>query len=75
MSYVDWDMAPDWARYVATDANGDVWWHEFEHYIREGDWWANEGRMEKEIRVPSWMDSLEKRPDNADTLPCECEPR
>lgn len=55
---------PEWARWIAQDANG-AWWA-FEHEPNEGatSWYENEvGRyqlIEKERPNPAWRDTLQK---------------
>lgn len=63
----DWKDAPEWAKYLAIDANDDWWWFENEPYISEccGEWHDPRGRI-KCARL-SWRDSLEERPNESNT--------
>lgn len=68
----DWSKAPDWAKYCATDEEGEVWWYE----IKPGSmgvgrvcWSVSVGKNKKEdeesVKLrPSvlWDQSLEQRP-------------
>jgi hypothetical protein len=64
----DWDNAPAWAQYRATDADGLAWWYEFAPRMERaiGQWLSKSGRVEI-ARLPctTWKDSLEMRPKEA----------
>jgi hypothetical protein len=64
----DWDNAPSWAQYRATDADGLAWWYEFAPRMDRGigQWLIDDGRAEL-CRLPcrTWKDSLETRPKEA----------
>ena len=64
MSKPDWKDAPEWARYVAQDADKSWFWHQKEPRLRARDW-ASDGRIlgcGKPDPDESWMDTLERRP-------------
>lgn len=57
------NFAPEWAKYVAMDENGDVWAYENQPYI-DGNQWYSKGRMEIILhKVPTWRDTLTSRSD------------
>lgn len=66
-----WAIAPQWARYVAMDSDGQWWWFERCPYQddegaggRNTRWDSEEGRMERAITrlyIPSWESSLHQR--------------
>jgi len=61
----DWNNAPAWAQYRATDADGTVWHYESEPWVHSenGQWLSDSGRAEIAKRpCATWKDSLEMRP-------------
>lgn len=69
---VDWDVAPEWAQYLAKDGNEDKdwWWYEFKPHINPDDnsdiWESLDGKL-RHAHVTnqpdvSWMESLCRRP-------------
>ena len=64
----DWDNAPSWAQYRATDADGLAWW--YEHRPRPADetmqWLADSGQSQCDPRPGrTWKDALQTRPKEA----------
>jgi len=58
----DWDDAPDWARYLAQDANGTWWWYAEKPYPLKKQWSAS-GRLDfaKEGDINhNWQFSLQQ---------------
>lgn len=59
-----WVNAPEWANYVATDEDGNMYWYEKEPYLRKYDWWEATGWKEhcgkKHINI-KWKESLTLR--------------
>lgn len=62
----DWNDAPDWAKYLACDRNGEWWWFEFKPHCDEGiSWQRKRGKcMEASVWLSEEVveDSLERRP-------------
>lgn len=69
MSKPDWKDAPDWANWLAQEADGQWWW--FEHPVEwcsDGWAWVNtsqQGRFRKVGDPPDCQDTLESRPQKA----------
>lgn len=63
MSKPDWKDAPQWARYLAKNSNGDWWWHELKPEVdnRRGLWHSN-GLDKLAYYNKDWIDSLEENP-------------
>lgn len=64
MSKPDWKDAPEWAQWVARDADGRWVWHQTRptpHTLARG--WVSEGRS-KEVwpNLDGWRQTLEPRP-------------
>lgn len=63
---IDWSKAPDWAQFVAMDADGRWHWYECEpdSEFRDGEWMVDDFRYEKASveRTPTWKDTLQRRP-------------
>jgi hypothetical protein len=64
-----WKDAPEWAKWLAMDKNGQWYWYEGpckpEH--DENRWDCDEGIGEKVgVPEPNWEDSLEAKPKEAD---------
>jgi len=59
----DFDL-PDWARWIATDADGAVWAYEVEPLLHDTGWYENEvGRralVGREAVSTNWRDSLKR---------------
>ena len=59
----DFDL-PDWARWIATDADGAVWAYEVEPLMHDTGWYENEVGRRALIgrRAPpgDWRDSLKR---------------
>lgn len=61
----DWKYAPEWAEFVAMDADGDWYWYSQQPHLEypTDDFWANTGRYQKAGYTSNpWQDTLEKRP-------------
>lgn len=70
-----WSTAPEWARWLAMDANGSWWWHSKKPVI-VGKEWSHIGccehttfveRAPERKRAHFWPLSLEKRPVTQET--------
>lgn len=64
MSRPDWNDAPDWANYVAMDADGDWWWYEGKPEQMQQSWRGPEKMRVREAQplLEIWSESLEERP-------------
>lgn len=60
MNKPDWKDAPEWAQYLAMDADGAWYWYELRP-IALRDSWAPNGRSQLAAIQP-WLSSLESRP-------------
>ena len=58
----DWNDAPEWANYVAQDADGTWWWYEKEPSLGEWGWVTSRGVAEEATCSEEWDKSLEPRP-------------
>ena len=62
----DWEDAPEWAEYIATDWNGQKHWFEKEPYKHNsGCWFNQEGTKYQKINYSNgdkWDISLQQRP-------------
>lgn len=60
MKKPDWKLAPEWANYLAFDANGKWFWFENEPKIHDSEdiWRPNCGRNEPAVH---WTESMERR--------------
>jgi hypothetical protein len=60
----DWKDAPDWANFLARDADGSWWWYRDIPHISFGNPWHETGG--KMLRATdgddSWRSSKEERP-------------
>lgn len=68
----EWERAPEWANYRATDADGQTYWYEGEPELNGRHWENNDfGKVEKVILKPgiNWQDTLECRGVVYDTGP------
>jgi muconolactone delta-isomerase len=71
----EWERAPEWANYKATDADGQTYWYEKEPRLGGCQWDNTQitpiGRIEKVIPKPGikWQDTLEYRGVVYDTGP------
>jgi hypothetical protein len=64
MKTPDWSQAPEWANYVAMDADGAWYWYSHEP-IRRGDcWWSSAGGNTAWVgnSTINWRTSLTSRP-------------
>lgn len=57
----DWKDAPEWARWLAMDADGTWYWYEFEPERYAIFWDCLEGRRE-EAEKDHWKETLRSRP-------------
>lgn len=60
-----WDEAPEWAKWLAMDADGDWYWYLNEPKVEypSDDYWTNFGPYAKAGYTPNLLDqTLEKRP-------------
>jgi hypothetical protein len=63
----DWKDAPEWAQYLARDADGVFCWFEYMPQATDGVngfWFVTQGRL-KEATAPSrqhWTETIVKRP-------------
>jgi len=59
----DWSTAPEWARYLAQDEDGEWCW--FQNKPNEGHaaWWFSGGECCC-ASISDWRDTLEERPVN-----------
>jgi hypothetical protein len=58
----NWSTAPDFARYLAMDDDGEWYWYEEKPTIELNDIWHTCGRHQLALCPPSWRDTLEERP-------------
>jgi hypothetical protein len=63
----DWKNAPDWANWLAMDANGEWHWFEFEPILdpEDGFFWGtilDHEKWEKVYTKNDWKNSLQERP-------------
>lgn len=59
----DWKDAPEWAKFLAQDSNGDWYWYEFEPELSSRTWQDFSGHMKLAKRNENdWQKSLEARP-------------
>lgn len=61
----DWKDAPDWANWLAMDADGTWYWFEYEPYPSSDDYWKRHyrlGGMSSRAEYIPWHESLESRP-------------
>ena len=60
--FPDFDKLPDWAEWIAQDADGTWWAYEAEPNQQHNGWYENEvGRIQRLCRDrpnPDWADSL-----------------
>jgi hypothetical protein len=57
-----WTGAPDWANYIATDADGMMYYYENRPSSATNVWVESEGRIEQALGAVRWRDSLVSRP-------------
>lgn len=62
MSKPDWEDAPEWAKYLAQDKDGDWWWYEYTPDQGKNSWDLPRcvGQSEKATKE-SWTLTLESR--------------
>lgn len=59
----DWTQAPWWAKYAATDSEGDPWWYEtLPERDHEGWYSGSDDYRDERMLCLDWRDSLEPRP-------------
>ena len=62
MSKPKWKDAPDWANWLAQNADGGWCWFEKEPYASLGKNWIGGGMSTKVVVIDNWHDIIEKRP-------------
>lgn len=63
MSKPNWTDAPEWAKYVALDADNTWWWYESKPtYDNYGSWETVTGDTEIAILHSDTLNTLEARP-------------
>jgi len=61
----DWASAPDWANFLAMDADGYWFWYENIPVKKNDYWYTRSGSVERCYQVPGfWGNSLQRRPQN-----------
>lgn len=61
----DWKTAPDWANYLAMDADGDWYWYENKpEPWHDSAWSSKSGRFDIAAEREDWQQTLEVRPDH-----------
>lgn len=62
MNKPNWKEAPEWANYLAQDADGAWYWYEDEPKIEGNQWIVESGRDdEADHSNLNWKETLEKR--------------
>ncbi len=70
----DWKDAPEWAQYLAMDADGMWWWHELRPSLDPYSW-EGEGKLgDIVLRFSNWQDTLEERPKPKPRYVCQYDP-
>lgn len=63
-----WNDAPEWAQWVAQDADGEWFWYEEKPGLASCTWYENDGEdvvfALKGNENPNWRETLEQRPSN-----------
>lgn len=57
------DKAPEWANWIAQDANGSWWYFEHEPSASGGCWYGGVGKVRfvhKDAPNPNWRDTLRR---------------
>ena len=70
MTQINWDKAPDWAKWWAVDSNGVAFFYDVKPKIDENySWWNNEGVSYRDdnsetykISGIDWRQTLTRRP-------------
>ncbi len=60
-----WDDAPEWAKWLAMDANGIWYWHALEPkaMYETDDFWSSNGAFQQAgFTQNNWKDTSERRP-------------
>ena len=59
-----WNNAPEWARFLAVNANGHWWWYENRPQLQSYMWWPQGGRdcTADEDTVIGFENTLERKP-------------
>ncbi len=64
----DWKDAPEWARFLAMDQDGDWYWYEDKPFVNNNSWqgtqiWTGTRRTQLAKKSSSrWEETLEERP-------------
>lgn len=59
----DWKDAPEWANYLAQDADGDWFWYEHKPECSYSMWGTHTGRCQISTTTnAAWKSTLEERP-------------
>jgi len=62
-----WHKAPEWAKFAATDMDGQMWWFEKRPKIHGAEWALGDDNCRAEqinLECPEFAITLESRPDN-----------
>lgn len=63
MNKPDWKDAPEWARYMAMDEDGEWYWFENKPDCGGCAWHGDGGMLDyADVDGDSWKDSMEPRP-------------
>lgn len=57
-----WEDAPEWAKFLAMDADGIWFWYENRPFLGSGRFMNNGGLAEWARFSPDWPSTLESRP-------------
>ncbi len=63
LSKPSWDDAPEWANYVAQDADGCWYWYEFKPKLLADTYTDTIGAYHPVEAIAGWQDTLEQRPE------------
>jgi hypothetical protein len=61
MSKPSWNDAPEWAKYLAQDDDGDWYWYEEEPQAFTHSWGAIGRQLFANCSAEAWRESLEQR--------------
>lgn len=64
MLKIDWEAAPDWAKYVAMDADGEWYFYEKKPELHSCSWNTNRRYEYITTEADNWDKSLQERPEN-----------
>lgn len=59
---IDWSKAPEWARYVAMDADGTWFWFEKKPHKSYEYWVVGQGLQAPVFELDNWQSTLQERP-------------